>query len=409
MPKRNEGPFPFLFRAAPDWRIGGMLTNGDPGSNPPNRPRMIVNMRLRGGSAVPRRGQAVFNGSAFGSSTARITHISDFNVATPLRLWIIGAGLPDVSAGAGYYVGHLDPEQDPEFQRAVYYSTETTPPVIASYDGSLYIGIGSTLNQLQVLRAPVGTENLQVAGGLQQTAVGTLGGPIRCMKEFDGKLFIGIDAGAGTSKIITFDGITLRDDKTAIDPPTCFGIFHVPNGGDALFVGFGSATNHIRYRPEGDGVSWTTVTPGAGTLDALDMLDVGGELYIASGNGAVWSYNGAALALYHTPASATAVVSLTEWRNVLFVLYSTLTATRVAKQQGGVWTDVVKDLTADFPLVASPTSIRMYRECLYAAAARDGHGFLYVAKADTPDGTWYQAPLTTTTTTSGAVTALLVA
>ncbi len=287
-----------------DFRWRGMVTEGDPSSNPANRPRLIVNGRLRGGGIIPRPGIREFRAAEAGTGWS-FGIIKDFQMTRPRRLWALFDGCPGISSSAGFAVCYLDCEQNPMFQRVVYYSTLTTSLCIAPYNGCLYIGADNKLRKIEVLSQPFGQEAITLSGSSQDVEVYDFGSPITCMQEFDGKLFIGINAGAGASKIYTYDGVTIREDKTSINAPTCFGVYHAPSTGeDAIFVGFGSATNKISYRPAGDSPgTWTDVLPAAGTIDCLQMRECFDCLWIAGGTTGLWKYNGTTLAASLTTAN----------------------------------------------------------------------------------------------------------
>lgn len=386
MPK-VPGPFPFDFRTGVEglvWK--GPRTEGDPASIPANQLRMLINGRLRGGEVYARGDLSPFNTTPFGSANACITHLSDYQVTTPVRLWIVGDGCPGVDSSIGFYVAHLDPEQNPEFQRAVYYSALTQSIVMGKYGDDVYLGTDAALRKLQLIAQPYGTENITISGSSQDVPIETFTGfRITFLQEFDGKLFIGLDGGAGASKIMTWDGVSLRQDVAAINPPTCAALYHAPNGGDALFVGFGPATNLLKYRVTGSSPgTWANVAPGAGTLGANEMLAVGDKLFIASTNagaGAIWRYDGVTLASHHVPAGATACRTLTRNASVLYFGYDTATAAIIGSYDLTTYTDVVNSLTASFALVSTLKSLRYYRGFLYAGATRNGAGRIYVSPA----------------------------
>jgi hypothetical protein len=369
MPKDPE-PFPFENRVGRGFAWGGMLTECDPGANPIDRPRLSINMRVRGGAAENRAGLSEFH--AF---THRIAHLSDFHPATPLRLYILGDGLPGVSATTGCYVGHVDTEQDPEFQRATAFTG--TSVVMGRFVGDLFVGVDAQLHQFQPLRAAYGTEGLLAA---QSTPVGPAqAGTITFLQEFDGKLFLGLSSGA----IVSYDGVTFTTELSGIGAPTCAAVYHAPSGGDALVVGFGTATNHIRYRVTGDAPgTWATVVPGAGNLDALDMAVMQDVLYIASADGDLWTYDGATLASAHTPTAATTMVGLAVRAGVLYFLWKNVTTAIVGKLTGGVYTDVVKSIGT-----LTPVALRLYREALWAAMST---GSVWTGTVGAPTGTWYE-------------------
>lgn len=372
-----------------EWQ--GMRTEGSPARGPVNRPRLIINGRIQGGEIVERAGLTKFNGSVFHDAAACVRHIDDFPVG-PKKLWIRGDGCPDIDASTGFHLANMDQEQNPEYQRSVYYNGATSNAVMARFDGRIYIGVDSDLRRLTLVQPDSGTEMLTSGGSSQDTIVANFSGfTIRCLQAFDGKLFIGLDNGAGASKIATYDGVSVRDDLTSINVPTCFGLYRVQGGGDSIVVGFGAATNAIRYRPTGDSPgTWTSVAPGAGTLGALEMASYKDVLYIADGSGEVWSYDGSTLAVAQTVGSATAVRSVTVFNGLLYYGYETASAAIIGTFNGSVWTDVHKNLTTQFTGTSSIRSLKAYRNSLYAAGIRSSSGRLFFSPETSTSGSWTQ-------------------
>lgn len=391
------------------FRWSGVLLEGNPSANPANRPRIIRNGRVKGGDIVNRDGLSKFNTSVLDASNAHILHMADYQISRPKRLWILGNGCPGISSSAGFYVGHLDPEQEPEFQRAVNYSSLTLGLVIGRFGSDLYIGSDDTLRKLELIAQPYGTENLAISGSSQDVSIKTFTGfTITWLKEFDGRLFIGLSNGA-SSKIATWDGVSIQDDLTGINPPTCAAVFRAPDGGDALVVGFASATNLIKYRVTGsDPGTWANVAPGAGTLGSLSMTPFKDKLYIADDSGEVWTWDpGTSLTATHTPASATACRAVEANEGFLYVGYETLTAARIAKYDGSSWTDVEKDITAQYTGVTSIRALSWYRNFLYAGATKAGAGKLYLSSAGSTSGSYGE--ITPNALNNGAINSLLVA
>lgn len=404
----------FEFKAGVEgftWK--GMRTEGDPSSNAPNQPRMLVNLLPRGGGYVPRAGSAAFNSTAFQSSVACIRLIADYQLKTNKKLWMLGDGCPGVSSSAGFFIASLDQEQKPEFQRITYYSTLVSSVAIASFDKILHIGADAGLRKLQLIAQPYGTENITAAGSGEDTPIYTFSGfVIRCLMTFDGLLFIGLDGGAGASKIATWDGLAIRDDLTGINPPLAFGAYRIQNGGDAIVVGFASGTNHIRIRGTGTSPgTWTTVTPSAGTVavgQTNSMVSYKDVLYLADGSTNVWSYNGTTLAVARVPALATAVRTVEVFNGLLYFGYETLTSARIGKYDGTTWTDVEKNLTTQFTTPSSIRSLRGYRNCLLASGVSGvSGGRLWFSPETATSGTWTE--ITPNSAFNGEIEYLLVA
>lgn len=401
---KASGFGPMDFRNGRGVRWGGMYTEGDPLARPPGTFDLLINARWRDGEAVDRWGLARFQQQIMGGLFAEVVnHLDDFQVTTPKKLWMTidgGYDCAGVYTTTGEHVSSYDEEQSPVYQQYAYYDTATEVPVMASFDGHLYVGVGSTLKRLTITDRPYGADidSRTFLGSTMDTTVHTFSGfAIRALHEFDGKLFIGLDAGAGSSKISSFDGVSIVDELTSLQIPKCFATYRVLNGGDAIFVGF-AAGNQIRYRPSGSAPgTWTSVTPGAGTVTSVEMVAYKDVLYIASGGTDVWSYNGTTLASARTPASAVTVNTITTFNGNLVFGYDTLTAARIGTYDGSSWTDVAKDLTAQAAGTTSILSLKRYRSNLYAAATVSAQGALFISPGTTITGTWIWPTLRSTT------------
>lgn len=392
MPDKNNlppGHKRFEFRSGNGGLWGGMETRGDPCRNGAFRPRMLVNVDIYDGEIRARPGLTKLFGSALHSASACIRNILTLNVPTPFKLWSVGVGCPGLSASTGFSVSTLDIDQEPEYQRAVYYNTSSSLPSIAKYGDHIYLGVDDALRKLQLIRQPWGTENLSVSGASQDTPLKTFTGyVIRCIQEFDGMLFIGLDAGAGASKIVTYDGVSFRDDKTGIDPPTCFALYRIQNGGDAIVVGT-STGNAIYIRPTGDSPgTWTSI----GSVASAEMLSFRDVLYIATGAADLYSWDGSSLAVARSPAGSVALRCLAELNNTLYFGYETATAIIVGKRtSGGTYTDVEKNLTTQFTGASSLRSLAAYRGFLVASGnITASGGRIWVSPGTTTTGTWVQ-------------------
>jgi len=305
----------------------GMQTEGDPSANAPNRPRLLENVSFLGGDMTERAGLSKLLGAQI-ESGACVRYLGDLQITTPRKLWIVTDGCPGVSSAVGSSIACIDMEQKPEFQRVLYDDSASNALVLGGFGANMHIGADAVLRKLQLIPIPwTSAENLSLSGFSQDLPLVTFTGfTITAMLEFDGKLFIGLDSGTpGTCKIVTWDGVSWRDDLTGINAVTCFGLYRVTTGGDAIVAGFAAATNHIRYRPTGDSPgSWTTVAPGGGTLDARQMISYKDVLYLADIGGDVWDFDGTTLATFG---------------------YETAAAARLGSYDGSSWTDVEKDFT----------------------------------------------------------------
>lgn len=350
--------------------------------------RFAVNVELRDGDVVPRRGITKFSTAAV-VENAKFNVIDDFQT-DPYRLYFVTAGCLGV-AGTGYTINWYDQEQSPAIQRGVYYDMSSDEIILGNLDGHPFFGIGDQLRILKIIVPRFGEESVDLTGNRQDEPLVTYDGfVIRTLGNHKNSLMVGLDAGAGASKIGTWDGLTARDDLTMVDPPTASGKFR-----DLFVVGFDEASDEIRIRAN-DG-TWSTLAPTAGgTIQSFRMRSYKDILYIAPGVGAadsdsLWSFDETNLVIAHTIAGAT-IYSVEEDGTYLYVGYMSATnKPTIARYDGSSWTDVHKDLSTLY----SPTydvrtveDMRWHRGFLYAGGNGPAGGFIArSAKLDT-SGTW---------------------
>jgi hypothetical protein len=385
---RDPRAVPFDFRKPingfPGWQ--GHWRNGDAVSQPIQYPRCLVNVTFEDGEIVSRGGEDLFTNVPLDTGTGDVNSIYDFQVAKPLRLYIVGDGCPGVST-SGFSLSAFDHEQSPAFQRYVYYDTTTTFTTIGSYSGRLYVGRNSVLVKFIELPHSYGDENIGLAGLSQEEPIKTFSGfTIRFLIEYDGELYIGLDAGAGNSKITRWDGTTFVDDLSSINAPTGAGVWR-----EDLIVGFGAATNHIRKRtPDG---TWTTISPAAGTVAMAGLRGVSYKdiFYFPDGGANVWSYNGTTLAITNTVASSIQR-TVAVFAGFLFYGYdSSVPHGIIGRFDGSTWNNTYKDLTTQVSTITSCRYIEPYRNSLWAAvqdSTGGSHGELYASPANAPAGTY---------------------
>lgn len=408
---------------APDWDFrtrlgadewGGMIPDGDPGSLPPFRPRVIFDGRLQAGAIVARGGQQGFNADPLQNATASVRYLDDFQVATKKSLMMVAVGCASFSATVGFSLGSYDFEQDPEVQSNVYYSSTGVGLFLATFGDDLYIGSDNTLRRYSAVESPFGQNGLAMSGLTQDLPLVTFAGmtQIKCMIEFDGYLFVGLDGGAGASKVSMFDGRTESDDLTAINAPLGFGLYR-----ESLILGYGGAPNHIRVRPVGaPGTAWATVAPGAGTVRLKNGVSYKDVFYMTTGAEDVYKYDGTTLTRIPILTTGIAAASVTDGIAVLngYLYISYTTATNhavVAKFDGATWTAVEKDLTTQFGVttrIAGP--MREYKGSLAVGGFTTGvGGQLFVSPREDTDGVWVdKTPPQSGSTFGGQVVQLVV-
>jgi hypothetical protein len=364
MPKRGgDGQTKrFEFRTGfGGFKWGGMYTQGDPGACPPNKLRLLVNARIRNGELKPRASwNPLYTTPTFGDCTIDITD----HKCKPVRLWFAVNGCPGALGGS---VLSYSPEQEPELQVwCKYFATADHSVYLASFDGDVWIGENNKLRRLQVFPLVYREFGGDLSGGQDLIVREFEGFNISCLGVFEGKLYIGLDAGAGASKIVEYDGTAFRDDVTGIDPPLAMAVWR-----QNLAVGFSPATNELHLRASGASPgSYSTITPGAGTVSAYQsgnsMLSHRDRLYIADGDVNLWKYDGSTLAIERSPTNATSVRAVAEFYGHLYYGYNTASAAIIGKhdQISNVFLDTHKNITTQFTFDTVLHSLCPYRGLL---------------------------------------------
>jgi len=373
-----------------------MAPEGNPGNVPPNRFWSLTNTRfIPTGGLKSRQTIELFNRSAvIHDATATINSLYDFQTTVLRRLYLLVRGCIGISPSAGASLMWFDHDQAPIMQRGVYYSTATGFPYFSVFDGFLHIGLDTALGRFATINPPYGVEGLAGSGSTQNQPIATFAGfAFKNLATFDTKLFLALDAGAGASKISTWDGQAIRNDLTGIDTPTKFGRWR-----DLLVVGFASATNQIRTRVAGSSPgTWTTVTPGAGTVATEQMVSYKDNLYITDAAANVWKYDGTTLAIVRTVVGAT-MYGIEAYEGFLYYSYQTAGGVaRIGRYDGSTFTDNHKDLSAQVATLQTPRRLRRYRGDLYVSVDHtlaSGLGSeLLRSPGATTSGTWSRYPL----------------
>lgn len=384
----------FNFRArqgAFEW--GGVMPDGEPGSIPVNRLRNHINGRYRSGILRPRGGVAKLTPSALHASDASVRGLVDFQMGTRRSLYCVADGCPGIHASAGFSLNWFDLDLEPQFQSGVYYDASTQGLVIEPYSGAILIGQDNTLRLLTIIDIGYGRSALAASGSSQDEPLITFTGfsKISAMKAFDGRVCVALDAGAGASKVISWDGTTEKaDGLSSINAPTGMGEFR-----ESLILGYGGAPNHIRVRSTGTPPgSWGTVNPDAGTAafkigvsfrDRFYFTTLGEDLYRFDGT----NLNRLAVGTTGLPAGCV-TYGICVAEGFLFVAYTTAAnQARIARFDGTTWTANYKDLTSQFG--ATVTAVRPiipYRGGLVAAGVESGRGTLFFSPGTTFNGTW---------------------
>lgn len=348
----------------PGWE--GMERDGDAISIANNRPRLVVNGRFRNGQIEARRSQIKHNLTVLDPANCR--SVFDQQIDRPISLFVMMAGCPGGVAGAvgtaGISCCSYNPEQEPQFQRNAYYIASLVGANMSVFDTKTYLSVDNELKRFNYVLAPYGTEVFSVSGLLQERPVHTFTNPISGLKAFDGKLFIA-EANGASSKIWTFDGLTLTDDTGGVfsADPTGFGLYR-----DLLIVGYGAAANKISFRRVGESGSavWTDV---AGATEGL--LEYGIEykdkFYFTGGGDDVWVYDGTAIASALNIAGAT-FGTLEVANGFLYATYTSGGVGRLARYDGSAWTNAHKSFTGQ---LETASRIAWFRNSLHVYGQTD--------------------------------------
>lgn len=301
-----------------------------------------------------------------------------------LRLWIVTVGCLGGGGSLGATVFSYDPEQSPEIQNVGYwFSNADKGMALGTYGGDLYVGDKANLRRFSLVAIPYGQQSSTIVASPPDALVRSFTGfSISFLCEFDGRLYVGLDAGAGASKIVSYDGLSFKDDITGIDAPVSAALWR-----DFMVVGFAAASGHIRYRAVGASPgTWTTVAAGgvATCPGNNSMLSYHDKLYLVDGVQTIWSYDGSALTAVRVIATAGVPTGTVEGVCALAVLGGQQAgqmfyAYNLAANTGALvgkfddsgsaiqWTDAHKDLTAQFSNLKYVRNLVSYRSVLVAA------------------------------------------
>lgn len=350
-----------------------MHLEGDPGTNPLGRPRYLQNVRFEGGNLKGRDPILEINSTALQSSTAHVKDLYDFQTNKPRRLYVAYIGCPGVSTSVGLTLAWIDFDLSPPFQRGIYYLGAVDARLaVGSFDGKVLLGTDADLRALHVIVQSYGTESLASSGTEQSPPLvsftGFLIGVIS--RDFDGRVFIAMDnAGPGTSKVMSWDGLTAREDLTGLGLiPSSFCVWR-----DQLVMGFNDVLaigNQLRVRSRGDSTGgtapsvWSTVL-ATGLSNAVNMVSYKDILYITDSAANVWRYDGTGVPTIVRTIAGAQLTGLAVHGGYLYFGYESSTARAIiGRFDGTTWTDSYKDMTTQDATLRNPTQIASYRGCL---------------------------------------------
>jgi hypothetical protein len=373
-----------------------MLLDPDAGALPPNRLRFVENGRFANGNIRTRPSLVAFSHDL---GVDCFNGLFDFQPVRPHKLVIFTSGCSFGGTGLGKSILFFDMDQFQRISYVNYYGSALNSAIPALFDGEVYIGFDNTLKKLAPLTAPYGTEPLTQAGKRLDIPITTFPGfVVRAMLAFDGKLFISLDAGAA-SKVVTWDGLSIRDDDLPGAPVVVFQTFR-----NMLVAGFDAAANKIRWRATGGSPgTWVDVPPAAGAITSVQMRSFRDELYITSNSPDIWKWEGptGVLLVTHTlPANARSQgIDLFDRDGNLYFSWDKTTdlGIRIGKFDGAVYTDTFKDLFAQFAGEGKLAgNLRSFFGSLYTVGASTGApsafpigtGFLFGSPDSSLTGSW---------------------
>lgn len=364
----------------------GVNTESDPGSLNPDELQRGDNIRLLGGDIRARAGQSqsVDFGLAPGPNDNHVMWMGVAPTNTPrVRLWLSAQGCFGTAIGTGSTIQHIDPAQVPVVQSyAQFFTSSSFQAPLGTYGGRLFVGDRDTLREMILVTSHVGVPAGVIAFSPSQTPVARFPGfAIRCLREFDSKLFVGLEnlAAPGASKIAVWDGIAAKDDKTAIRPPLNFGPWR-----DKIVAGFDATAGNIQVRPIGDAPGTWTAFALAGFQTAIQgnaMAEERQYLYIASGIDKLFRFDGAALTLARTIAGCAAdgfgCTAVGLHRGLLYYGWNDNGGGHQARigrhdpdSTSTEWVDTYKDVTANQANFIQLSSMLSYRSQLYCGGQK---------------------------------------
>lgn len=313
------------------------------------------------------------------------------------KLFIIYAGCPGVDPASGQSLNWYDHEQETELSRGIYYTSAVFEACLAVHDGKLYIGTDETLRGFISVIPDYEDEALFISGLDQTELLKTFTGyTVRAMISDNGELFIGLENKAvpAASKVVRWDGVTFRDDVTGVDPPSCLRGFR----NNSIAMTFSSAAGGLHVRNSA-GV-WANVAGALGNVQCV-MEEYRDNLYITEDGADLWKYDGAALAIVHSIATAR-IDGLANAFGYLYYGHNRSAATTDASigrlDSTGTYIDLHKNLATQANPTPPPTDfsftnlvkrLSFYRGALIAGVeSTTWGGRLFLSRAADVSGTW---------------------
>lgn len=365
----------------PGWR--GMVTEEDPSSIPSNSFQLLRNMRFVGGIPISRPGHTLY-----GNVGAEVYLLDSFPVVNPrTRLWMTVLGCFGTSIGTGARIVHYDPDENPTFQvYANYYAQGSRQNPLAVFGDDLYVGDKSLLRKPAIISSPAGTAVSALLDTPPDAPIYDFTGfTITWLREFNSRLFIGLVADAApntTSKIASWDGLTIRDELTGVGVSYAAETFR----GIKLVVGFDTTAGHVRYRDLAG--TWTTLALAGyeTSVSGNAMKEHRDGISIAGGKTNLYRYTEPAgvptLAVHRNIAAAAAdgngITVVTVHNGMLWYGWNAPAATYLSRlgrwdadNAGGAteFIDTYYDISASVPNFKGLFGLESYRQQMYLSGA----------------------------------------
>lgn len=377
---------PLPFRYGPGVPVRGMRRRGDPGACPFPYWWLLINCRFDDGFG-DRGGAGAFLETGGGSSTDEVISLFDFQQvsggSTRNKLFVVIDGCPGISSVAGASLNWFDQNAASPFGRGPYDGTATVDPVLGFYDGRMYVGADDKLKVFTPIEPDREDEILDIAGFDQTEVLRVFTGfTIKFLRSAFGYLFIGLDGGAGASKIVRYDGITFEDDDTAIDPPTVASLFR-----DEYLVA-GLSTGGLRVRTAAG--AWSTVASAAVPNAMREYRD---NLWFTASGTTLYKFDSAAITAARVVAGATMLSLATAFGN-LYYGYSAGAAGAIIGRldAAGAYVDAHKSFQAQLATATATRQLEFFRGQLIAGVNTGGPStgsrMFFSPGSDTGNATW---------------------
>lgn len=393
----------YTFRYDADMPVKGMRRRGDPASVKLPFWAFLRNVRFSDGITERPSGKRMLTGLGAGAEDTEVISLYDFQPTAGSsgdggegtggqKLWVVYFGCPGQPVGPlGFSLNTFDYDQQRALSNGLYWSTTTNRACLGKFGGNLYVGRDDSLSIYTTINPDYDTESIFLTGLDQAEALKTFTGfTINWLKEFDGNLYIGLDNGAGSGKVMQYDGVTFRQDDTGHEPTASAVVFR-----DEFLI-YGRQAGGIRQRTKA-GV-WSTV---AGAVVPLEFKSYRDKLFISENTKDLWSYDGTTLAIVHSVTVGGHIQGLEEAFGYLFYGFdsSTSKATIGRLDSAGTYVDAHKVLSnqTGFSWTLHVPKLVFFRGALIAAVepnpaatppANLNGGRLFSSRNVATSGTW---------------------